>query len=243
MKYSIIIPYRNREEHLNILLPQLIKVCANLDYEIIISEQADNDNFRIACVENIGVTIATGDVFIFNQVDYVPTDDVSYTDGSPFRPAKRGIFLIEDMTAERPIEDIPGGYRQWRTQIPQNFYGGVLVLSREHFEKVNGFNPLYIGWGNEDEDMRARIIFAKLPVIHGNGTFYILYHNDSGNIDPVKEPQKFVDYVEGRTMCRLHVQDYLHIGYKNLTADIDVFNLEGYTNVKWVKSKNYKITL
>jgi glycosyltransferase involved in cell wall biosynthesis len=93
MKYSIIIPYRNREAHLEIMLPRLQEFFKGKDYEIIVSEQNDNDNFRIACVENIGFKYSTGDVIILQQVDYYPTDDVSYevTD-VPVLPARQGIF-------------------------------------------------------------------------------------------------------------------------------------------------------
>ena len=47
-KYSIIIPYRDRESHLQLLLPRLQEVFANKDYEIIVSEQNDSDNFNLA---------------------------------------------------------------------------------------------------------------------------------------------------------------------------------------------------
>ncbi len=53
MKYSIIIPYRNREAHLQVLLPTLLNKFSGEEFEIIISEQNDNDNFRIACVQNV----------------------------------------------------------------------------------------------------------------------------------------------------------------------------------------------
>ena len=79
MKYSIIIPYRNREEHLEVLLPRLQDKFADKDYEIIISEQGNEDNFQIAIVNNIGFKEATGDVIILHQVDYYPADDLDYT--------------------------------------------------------------------------------------------------------------------------------------------------------------------
>ena len=78
MKYSIIIPYRNREEHLQVLLPVLIDKFSDESFEIIVSEQNDTDNFRISCVQNIAYNHAKGDVLIFHQVDYVPSEDVSY---------------------------------------------------------------------------------------------------------------------------------------------------------------------
>ena len=45
IEYSIIIPYRNRKTHLEILLPRLQEFFNNESYEIIVSEQNDNDNF------------------------------------------------------------------------------------------------------------------------------------------------------------------------------------------------------
>ena len=68
MKYSIIIPYRDREDNLKILLPRLQEVFAKKDYEIIISEQDNNDNFQIACVQNVGYGKANGDIIIFHQL-------------------------------------------------------------------------------------------------------------------------------------------------------------------------------
>jgi len=47
MKYSIIIPYRNREEHLEIIVPTLQDFFKNESYEIIVSEQDNSDKFQI----------------------------------------------------------------------------------------------------------------------------------------------------------------------------------------------------
>ena len=44
--YSIIISYRNRESHLETLLPRLEEVFKGKEYEIIIAEQDDNDKFQ-----------------------------------------------------------------------------------------------------------------------------------------------------------------------------------------------------
>ena len=46
MKYSIIITYRNREKHLEMLLPRLEEIFKDEDYEIIISEQDNNEKFQ-----------------------------------------------------------------------------------------------------------------------------------------------------------------------------------------------------
>ena len=62
--YSIIIPYRDREKHLEIILPVLLERFKNEEYEIIVSEQNNNDNFQIACVENVGFKHAKYDTIV-----------------------------------------------------------------------------------------------------------------------------------------------------------------------------------
>ena len=240
MKYSIIIPYRDRESHLQMLLPKLYKHFEGKDFEIIVSEQDDDKNFKIACVENIAYKYATGDTLIFHQVDYLPSEDVSYelNGHQVVLPHHRGIFVDQNLQP-RAMDDIPAGYRIWRDKIDPNFYGGIIVLSRTAFEQINGYNPMYIGWGNEDEDIRERFKWANIPT-HRNeqGTFYILYHTD--NHPTEDENARMRDFRNGQEIYRRGF-DYRHIGFNNLTADIEIFNAPGLKNTKWIKSKNYKI--
>lgn len=241
MKYSIIIPYRNREEHLQILLPRLQEVFENESYEIIISEQDNNDNFQISCVENIGYQKSKGDIIILHQVDYYPTDDVSYevTD-TPILPARRGIFLDKDNKSTRDWTDIPAGYRKWEMEIDANFYGGVICMTREHFEKINGLNPLYKGWGNEDEDLRERFVWANIPVKRNEiGTFLCLYHEDNGDMNKKDDLGK-KDFFDGRQYFYERAFEDRHIGYKNLHADVEELETD-IENVRWIKSKNYRV--
>lgn len=243
MKYSIIIPYRNREAHLQTLLPVLTEKFSGTSFEIIVSEQNDNDNFRIACVQNIAYNYAKGDVLIFHQVDYVPSEDVSYEVlDKPVLPARRGIFLNEDNASLRDINDIPAGYRMWSTEIDPNFYGGVICMTRSHFESISGFNPLYRGWGNEDEDLRERFKWAGINV-HRNevGTFYCLHHVDNGDMQN-KSQSVQKDFFEGRRYFTEHAYADRHIGYRQLTADVEELNTD-IPNVRWLKSTNYKVNI
>ena len=220
MKYSIIIPYR--------------------DYEIIISEQNDTKNFKISCVENVGYKHATGDVLIFHQVDYIPTEDVSYelNNHEVVLPHARGIFVGADMTP-RPIDDIPAGYRMWRDKIDPNFFGGIIVVSRKAFETINGYNPMYVGWGNEDEDIRERFKWANIPT-HRNekGTFHILYHVD--NHPKPDEQERLQDFRNGQEIYRNSFK-YKHVGFDSMTANVEVYDMPGHDKVKWIKSNNYKL--
>ena len=239
MKYSIIIPYRNREKHLEVMLPRLQEVFKDKQYEIIISEQNDNDNFNLANTQNIGAQYATGDIIILHQVDYYPTDDVSYDiNDQPVLPAKKGIFINDDFT-HRDINDIPVGYRNWSNEVDPGFYGGVIIMRKEHWDKVNGINPLYKGWGNEDEDLRERFKWAGYnPIRNEIGTFLCLYHEDNGNI-AVKPKEQQQDFIDGRKIYA-DAYNYRHLGYKNVEADVEEFET-GIKNVRWIKSTNYKI--
>lgn len=240
-KYSIIIPYRDREDHLNILIPALQNKFEDMDYEIIVSEQNDNDNFNISAVQNIATKYATGNVYIFHQVDYVPSDDVSYEiNDQPILPARRGLFLDKDGN-RRDVNDIPGGYRNWENEIDPNFYGGVIVLRQDMFEKINGFNPMYKGWGNEDEDLRERLKMAGYkPIRNKVGTFYCLHHEDNGDMKR-KTKEEQMDFIEGRKLLQ-EVYKWKHIGHMNLSADVEEFKTD-IPNLRWIKSTNYRIDI
>lgn len=241
MKYSIIIPYRNRKPHLEIMLPRLQEVFKNESYEIIISEQDDQENFRIACVENVGYLHSKGDIIILQQVDYYPTEDVSYeVKEFPILPARRGIFLSKDNMSERDYLDIPGGYRKWSSEIDPAFYGGVICMTRDHFEKINGLNPLYKGWGNEDEDLRERFVWAGIPVKRNEvGTFLCLYHEDNGDMSKkIEDHQK--DFYEGREYFYKQAYHDRNIGHRNMKYDFEELEI-GIDKVRWIKSKNYVI--
>jgi glycosyltransferase involved in cell wall biosynthesis len=242
MKYSIIIPYRNREEHLEVLLPRLQEKFADKDYEIIISEQGNEDNFQIAAVNNIGFIESTGDVIILHQVDYYPADDLDYTfTGTVTLMGAKAFFLDKDNASLRPEHDIPGGYRSFSQAIDPNFYGGVVMMSREQFEVINGLNPLYKGWGNEDEDLRERLKWAGIPVVRQTeGTYFCLYHDDNGAIQYKPLPEQ-KDFYDGRALYQ-KAYEYRHVGYKNLEYTLEEVS-PGLDNTRWIISDNYKINL
>lgn len=181
-KFSFIIPFRDRQEHLSALVPQLRNHAKlhNMDIEIIIVEQNDDQPLRRGALRNEGVRVASGNIIVLHDVDYVPDRDTVYwTEGvDVFRPVERVEFVTMDGNV-RLEEDIPSGYRHFKKNIDVNFFGGVLCITKEAFRLINGYNPMYQGWGLEDDDFRERILRHKLKVTSGTGLFHALPHPDS----------------------------------------------------------------
>ena len=232
MKYSIIITYRDREKHLSQLLPVLQKKFQDKDYEIIIAEQDDDKKFRKNDLYNIAVRdYSNGDVLIFHDVDYVPDDSVTYEiKEQPVYPCRRAIFLDEN-NLPKHLEDIPLGYRGFRNDVGDHS-GGVFMMTKKIWEKIGGLNPLYVGWGLEDDDTRQRVRawgyewYRPEPEV---GTFFVLPHEDN---HPGEQDETFLKNVE----VAKGFQDNLKYGCEISEGEVTEFKTD-FENLIWLKIK------
>ena len=142
-KLGVIVPYRNRYEHLIEFKTHIVQYLKshNIDFEIIIVEQDDAKLFNRGMLLNIGFERAKKldcDYVVFHDIDMIPIDvDYSYSD-TPTHLATDNI----------PFE---------------SYFGGITLFPSELFEKINGFSNLYWGWGFEDDDLRYRCIKHNVP--------------------------------------------------------------------------------
>lgn len=231
-KYSIIISYRDREEHLAKLLPRLREHFEGMSYEIIIAEQDDQDKFQKNSLYNLAALRATGNLLVFHDVDYYPTSVVKYytSENVPYYPVGKVEFLDAN-DQPRSSLDVPGGYRNFHKTVGDHS-GGVFVLSKSLFERVQGFNPYYKGWGKEDDDTRDRLRALGYQWKRDDeGLFYALYHADNKPSD--NDP----DFINNhRLLYRL--KDNLKVGYNNVTADVVEYKMD--TDIRWLKINNFK---
>lgn len=152
-KVAIIIPYRNREEHLKYWLYYLHPILKRqlLDYGIYIIEQDGEDTFNRAKLLNVGYAEALKeydyDCFIFSDVDIIPMDDRN-TYGCSSQP--RHLSVSMDKFGFR----LP--YKQ--------YFGGVSAMSKKQYEKINGFPNNYWGWGGEDDDIFNRLSLRGMRI-------------------------------------------------------------------------------
>lgn len=148
-KFIFIVPYRNREEHLNVfrvMMSHILEDYDQSDWKIIIAHQADERPFNRGAMKNIGFLIAKDlypsyyqDItFIFNDVDTMPSHK-SY---------------IDYETTHRTIKHFYGFHYA---------LGGIFSIKGQDFEDLNGF-PCYWSWGFEDNVLQKRARNSKLTI-------------------------------------------------------------------------------
>ncbi|XP_013180069.1 PREDICTED: beta-1,4-N-acetylgalactosaminyltransferase bre-4-like isoform X2 [Papilio xuthus] len=147
-RVAIIVPYRDREQHLAVFLnhihPFLMK--QQIEYGIFIVEQYGNKAFNRAKLMNVGFVESQKQkaggwqCFIFHDIDLLPLDQRNLYH-CPEQPRHMSA-LIDKFDYKLPYKDI---------------FGGVSAMTVEQFTKVNGFSNKYWGWGGEDDDMFRRL--------------------------------------------------------------------------------------
>jgi len=143
-KLGIIVPYRNRYEHLQEFKKSIVDYLDSNSYEnyvIIIVEQDDAKLFNRGMLCNIGfleLEKQNCDYIVIHDVDMIPIDvDYSYSE-----------FPIHLATDNIPFD---------------SYFGGMTLFPSDVFKKINGFSNLYWGWGFEDDDLRYRCVKNSIP--------------------------------------------------------------------------------
>jgi len=142
-KLGVIVPYRNRYEHLQEFKKSVVEYLEskNIDFKIIIVEQDNAKLFNRGMLCNIGFIEAQKencDYIVIHDVDMIPVDvDYSYSN-----------VPIHLATDNIPFE---------------SYFGGMTLFPTDVFEKINGFSNLYWGWGFEDDDLRYRCVRKSIP--------------------------------------------------------------------------------
>lgn len=165
---GIIVPYRNREEHLSKFLPHMEKFLKGVDYKIFIIEQEEGKPFNRGKLLNVGFSLAkeSCSYVCFHDVDMLPLKaDYSYP--------------------EIPIH-LATAVEQFNFDMPYpTYFGGVTLFNIQDFEKANGYANEYWGWGAEDDDLQFRCKIAGIQVDSRKGFFTSLAHEKAVETDPL----------------------------------------------------------
>lgn len=192
-KVAMIIPFRNRDEHLKYWLYYLHPILQRqqLDYGVYIINQAGEETFNRAKLLNIGYAEALKDYdydcFVFSDVDLIPMDD-------------RNFYKCYNQPRHLSVSMDKFGFRLPYTQ----YFGGVSSLSKEQFLKINGFPNNYWGWGGEDDDIFNRVTSKGMTISRPDaiiGRCRMIRHERDKQNDP--NPQRFDRIAHTReTMAR-----------------------------------------
>ena len=193
MKPGIIVPFRNREEHLKISAPVLKRFG-----QVYVIEQVGKSPFNRGKLINAGFLEFKKefDYFIAHDVDMIPEEaDYSFCE-NPCHLARR----VEQFNYGVPYED---------------YFGGVTLIPNSKFEDANGFSNSYWGWGGEDDELKRRFLSRNIKIENRNCKFKSLHHNRNidktllaANRTVLKQP---VDWANGLSSCEyevVHCEDF-----------------------------------
>ena len=149
-KLGICIPYRNREEHLKKLVPHLTEHLKKqgIEHSFYVGHQVDDKLFNRGAMKNIAAKMAFEDgcdYIAWHDVDMLPQEDADYS-----YPENHPIHIATKLSKY----DYKIGYDQ--------YFGGVVLFTKEQVEATNGYSNDYWDWGMEDDDLFWRCHFEGM---------------------------------------------------------------------------------
>ncbi len=140
MRGLVLITYRDRLTHLDVIVPHMNKFFPEL--RLAICEQADKNIWNKGLLYNVGYKELAKDYdyIILHDIDFIPARNVDYS------------------SCEVPTM-IAGAASQFGYKLfYPGFFGGVIICSKEHYELVNGFSNQFKGYGGEDDHFRSSFV-------------------------------------------------------------------------------------
>jgi len=167
-KLGICIPYRNRKNHLEQLIPKLSEHLnkQGIDHKFYVGHQVDDKLFNRGAMKNIAAHYAFEDgcdYIAWHDVDMIPHEESDYS-----YPEETPIHIATKLSKY----EYGLGYDQ--------YFGGVVLFNKEQVEKTNGYSNDYWDWGQEDDDLFWRCYFEG----YTTGKVYKKYENkEVGNFN------------------------------------------------------------
>lgn len=149
---------------------------------------------------NIGGKLANTDILIFLDIDIIIDCNkllecinkafksnsleclIGYN-GCAFYMTQEGesTFLktlnVSDLHEQvKNLNIMTGSFNEFALLGNTNAVGGCLVMTKQSFERINGFNPFFIGWGYEDNEIVLRAHKLGLNVSKSGISDHCLYH-------------------------------------------------------------------
>ena len=170
----IIIPFRDREEHLKYFIENTAEIIKkNLpNTKIIVIEQNNGKLFNRGILLNIGFNEYK------NKTQYFFTHDI---DINPSLEIVKNIYTKKDIKVFR----IKSAH--------SSSLGGIVKIEHDTIFNINGF-PNYIwGWGIEDRALYFRCYIRNVNIINNNQKNFKILNHKSNSLKYTGEKKKFSD--------------------------------------------------
>ena len=224
--YCFIIPHRNRENDLEITKNKIYSLIKknNILADIWIINQNNMINWNKGTTINIGFKILEKfyDYIIFNDADIYLKNNINLNE-----ILKNTVIINNDVLHLY-------GY--------DHCLGGIFLMKKELFRKVNGFSNNFFNWGREDRDLLDRLAYYNIKINkkYINNNANEISHSNKNNFWNYKSNS--VEYIIARQLYYFnqieHYNFNLDSGLSNLhegdficnTKLVNIIRLKKYSN-------------
>ncbi|KAG7464994.1 hypothetical protein MATL_G00171490 [Megalops atlanticus] len=202
-KMALLIPFRERFEELLVFVPYMHAYLnkKKIRHKIFVINQLDHYRFNRASLINVGFMESGNDTdyIAMHDVDLLPQNealDYGFPEQGPFHIASPELHPLY----------------HYKTYV-----GGILLLTKQHYQMCNGMSNRFWGWGREDDEFYRRLRTAGLQLFRPSGitTGYKTFRHihdpawrkrDQKRIAAQKQEQFKVDPEGGLTNLRYKVE-------------------------------------
>ncbi|CAG04540.1 unnamed protein product, partial [Tetraodon nigroviridis] len=149
-KLAVIVPFRERFEELLVFVPFMHNFLnkKKIRHKILVVNQVDHYRFNRASLINVGHLESGNDTdyLAMHDVDLLPLNealDYGFPGDGPFHVASPDLHPLYHY---------------------QTYVGGILLLTKKHYDLCNGMSNRFWGWGREDDEFYRRLKKAELQV-------------------------------------------------------------------------------
>ncbi|KAM7161477.1 beta-1,4-galactosyltransferase 7 isoform 2-T2 [Macrochelys suwanniensis] len=202
-RLALLIPFRERFEELLAFVPHMHRFLSRkrIRHHIFVLNQVDHYRFNRASLINVGFLESGNDTdyIAMHDVDLLPRNeelDYGFPEAGPFHVASPELHPLY----------------HYKTYV-----GGILLLTKQHYEMCNGMSNRFWGWGREDDEFYRRIkgaglqLFRPAGIKTGYKTFQHLHDpawrkRDQKRIATQKQEQFKVDRDGGLNNVRYRIE-------------------------------------
>jgi hypothetical protein len=224
-KLGVIVPYRDREEHLIEFKKKITKYLKRKDipFEIIIVNQDNGKLFNRGMLLNIGFKYAEKlncDYVVFHDVDMLPI----YVD---YDYPEKPIHLANNLWSGN------NEIRRKKITTFDQYFGGVTIFNMDDFKKINGYSNKYWGWGYEDDDLLLRceknnLDLDVIKIKNNRPKSTALFFN---GLDSYVKSKNIIDLNKNISIFASFYPEDFVCDHTKETDEFSVFSIPGYDTI------------